>query len=139
MELNKKLLQDTSNAIIYFIPEYSMVIVDLKDISFIDEQNYKNSALALLEFVRERKIKRLLFNTLKLKDVFSIELQEWIAQNVNKELLTLLDKVAIVEPENPITHISLMQYVEETNKYGTKAKERFFQNEDEAIKWLIND
>ncbi len=139
MELNKILLNETENAIIHYIPDHSLVIVTLKDVDIIDEEAYKKSAMALLDFVREKNVKRLLFNTLSLKAVFSVDLQEWVAQNVNKELLTLLEKVAIVEPEHPITHLSLMQYVEETNRYGIPAKEKFFHNEDEAIGWLIKD
>ena len=136
-EITRKLISDSVNARIFYSPENSLIIIELKDIDMIDEMSYKRNALALLDFIREKNIKKLIFNTLKLKTIFTIHLQKWIAKNINQHLLKIMDKVAIIEPEDPITHLSLQLYVEESNKFGPQAQERFFTNEKDALEWLL--
>ena len=139
MNLNKKLIFESYNALISIIPEYSLLLIEFKPVDFLDEEEYKEGAKFVLDFVRQEKIKKMLFNTHNLNTVLPVSLQKWVAENVNRELLQLLDKIAIVEPQNPITHLSLQQYVEESLKYGSRAKESIFQDEDEALKWLIKE
>ncbi len=138
MDLNKVLISESENAYIYLVPEHSLVIIEFKDTDLIDEERYKKAALELLGLVKQQGIKKMLFNTLKLKAVLSVDLQKWIANNINKELLQLLEKVAIVEPINPITSLSLQQYIEESIRFGTQAKEAIFQDEQQALKWLLD-
>ncbi len=136
-DLNKILLAETKNAYIYYIPEHSLVWIDFKEFEYIDVDEYKKASLELLNFVEKKNIKKLLFNTLKIKTVFPVELQEWVAENINIKLLKILDKVAVVEPIDPIATLSLHQYIEESIKYGTHSKERNFNEVEEAVEWLL--
>ncbi len=139
MDINKVLISESDNAILYLVPEHSLIWIEFKDTDLLDEENYKKASLGVLDLVKQKGIKKMLFNTLKLKAVLSVDLQRWIAENVNKDLLQLLDKVAVVEPQNPITHLSLQQYIEESLRYGTRAKEAIFQDLEHALKWLLTD
>lgn len=139
MNLNKQLITETNDSYIYLIPEHSLMWIEFKDFYFIDEDEYKEVAKAVLAFVKERGIKKMLFNTQKLNAVFSVDLQKWIAENINKELLQILDKVAVIEPENHISSMSLQQYVEESILSGSKSKELTFKDVDKALEWLIKD
>ena len=139
MDINKVLISESDNAYLYLVPEHSLIWVEFKESDLLDEEDYKKAAVGVLELTKQKGIKKMLFNTLKLRAVLSVDLQRWIAENVNKELLQLLDKVAIIEPKNPITHLSLQQYIEESLRYGTRAKEAIFQDLAQAVKWLLTD
>ncbi len=95
--------------------------------------------MALLDFIREKQIKYMIFNTLKLKTIFPIHLQKWIAKHVNSKLIRIMDRIAIVEPQEPIANLSLQMYVEETNKFGPLAEEHFFKTEQQALRWLLGE
>ena len=113
--------------------------IEFKDSDLIDEDEYKEAAKAVLDFVKDRGIKKILFNAQKLNTVFSVDLQKWVAENINKELLQLLDKVAVIEPEHNLSSMSLQQYVEESIRFGTKSKELIFKDVDKALEWLTAD
>ncbi len=134
-----KLLNDDPNAFIYFSENKSLVIVEIKEVDMINEDIYKKNALALLDFVKRKNVKYLIFNTLNLKTIFTIHLQKWVAKNINSELIKIMEKIAIIEPQEPISHLSLQMYVEESNKFGPLAEEKFFTNVPDALKWILGN
>ena len=135
--MEKKLIFDTPLASIYFIPEHSLIIIDYKDIKFIDEETLKKQALNSARFIQENGIKNVIYNTLKFQSVFSVDYQKWVVENINKKLLQILDKVAIIEPKNLITSLSFEQYLEETLKTPAKAKIAIFNEEEKALDWIL--
>ncbi len=137
MDLKLSKITDSVNSEIFYSPEHALVIIRLKDIDVIDEEQYKKDSVAFLEFVKSAGVRRLLFDTSKLRAVFSVELQKWVAENINRELLRLLEKVAVIPPKDVVSQISLQQYIEESNRYGVRGKEFTFDDEEKALKWLL--
>ncbi len=137
--LEKKLIRESPNTLIFYSPEYSLIIIEFKEAITLDELTYKKNALALLDFIRRENIKNLICNTLKFNAVFSASLEEWIAENINQYLVQIMDKIALIESQNPISQLSLQSYIEKSNKYRTKAEEKFFADEQSALKWILQE
>ena len=133
------LVNEGINEKVFYSKEVSLLIVQLKDVNFIDETDYKKNALAILDFIRNKKIKYLIFDTSNFKTIFTAQLQKWIAYNVNRHIMQLVDKIAIIQPTNPISQLSLQIYFEESHKYGHHAEEHFFVSEEDAFKWILKE
>ena len=137
--LKQKLIHDGPNTKIFYSKEHSLAIVELKDVKVIDELSYKKNALAFLDFVREKEIKKMIFNAINFQSFFTTHLQKWIAEKINKHLIILMKKIAIIEAREPLSHISLQLYVEEAQKYRARARVKYFATQDEALKWILKE
>ena len=135
--MERKLILDTPLASIYSIPEHSLIIIDFKDIKYIEEETLKKQALNSARFIQENGIKNVIYNTSKFQSVFSVDYQKWVVENINKNLLQILDKIAVIEPKNLITSLSFEQYISENLKIPVKAKIAFFKEEEKALDWIL--
>ncbi len=71
---------------------------------------------------------------MNMKYVIGLEMQEWM----NKEILTIavnFKKSAYIVPTELFAQVSVEQTMEEET--GQKIVQQYFENEDEARKWLL--
>ncbi len=95
---------------------------------------FKKEMSLIYELIDKKKPKFVLINLMNMKYVIGLEMQEWM----NKEILTIavnFKKSAYIVPTELFAQVSVEQTMEEET--GQKIVQQYFENEDEARKWLL--
>ena len=100
------------------------------------EDDYKRDMIILLDIVHKVKNKLSYVNTQQSTFVISPELQEWTNINIIKPTLQYgLKKVGFLVSSDLFAQISIQQTMEEEKDSGFET--RYFNKEEECIKWLL--
>lgn len=103
------------------------------------EEQYKSTMLNITEIIQEKGIKYWLGEATEYAYTVSNELQEWLAQDINKAWVYAgLEKMAIIVPTDYITQISVQLSVEELeeNHQTHSFKTQYFDEIQQALMWL---
>ena len=98
------------------------------------DDEFKKEMSIIYDMVDKKKPKIALINLLDMKYVIGLEMQEWM----NKKILTAevnFKKSAYIVPTELFAQVSVEQTMEEET--GQKIVKQYFENEDEARKWLL--
>jgi len=130
-------IYETKFNIIYFDSEKELLKMVRYDATRdMSEHDYKTDMLKLKDLVIEKNAKYALIDNRELHFVLSPDVQDW----ANKEVVApafqhFLGKVAFIEGANLFANISSQQAIEDNEE--KQAHFRFFDNEEEAMKWLL--
>jgi len=115
--------------------ENSMLIEKfLASTTNMTDDEFKKEMSIIYDMVDKKKPKIALINLLDMKYVIGLEMQEWM----NKKILTAevnFKKSAYIVPTELFAQVSVEQTMEEET--GQKIVKQYFENEDEARKWLL--
>jgi len=93
---------------------------------------------ALTQNAYEHKPIGLFANTKHYKFTITPKLQEWATQNVFARLAEAgVKKIAIIVSSNWISQLSLEQFTDEYEE--GKLINKYFENEEKAVAWLLSD
>jgi len=103
----------------------------------INDDEYKQEFLNYLEKMLAYKAKKVIPDTKEFFFTVTVELQEWTSHTIFPSLVErgLAKAVAFVMPEELITQLSIEQAMEEGD--GVKFITRYFDNKEEAKKWIL--
>jgi hypothetical protein len=105
--------------------------------SGMTEDLYKSEMENYLQTVEKYKPKQLLIDCREFYFAIVPEIQEWIDKNIFPKVLAIGVKyVAIVIPSEFIANLSVQQAMEEQE--GLKFTTRYFDNREDAKKWIIS-
>ncbi len=104
--------------------------------NLMNDEDYRKSMRAYSAKVALDRHKKLLVNTTHSKFSIVPETQEWTAQEI-APLTTSLERMAFVMNSDIFSRISLEQLMEEDNIASKYSAPRYFETEEEAIKWLF--
>ena len=103
-----------------------------KDMTIDD---FKNDMLALAKAYEEHKPKRVLVLQKNFQFIVTLELQNWVVNNVAIKLGQIkTEKVAIVVSEDLFASVSVEQTMEEKADTGIEIK--YFDEEQQAREWI---
>ena len=115
--------------------ENSMLIEKfLPSTTNMTDDEFKKEMSIIYDMVDKKKPKIALINLLDMKYVIGLEMQEWM----NKKILTAevnFKKSAYIVPTELFAQVSVEQTMDE--EVGQKIVKQYFENEDEARKWLL--
>ncbi len=108
-----------------FLPETE----DMTQAEFRAEMNI------FVEMCQRHKPERELVYLLDMKYVIALEDQEWMDTEVLPQCANIIKRMAFFMPTELFAQVSIEQTMEEEN--GQKFVQQYFENEDEARKWLM--
>ena len=108
----------------------------------LQSEEYKVLVLEIADLIKENKIQRWMSYSKDFAFVITPVLQEWIAGEFNQKLLDGgLQKLAVIIPSNYIVHLSVQQAMDEIEEQQQDGayKTQYFENYEQAEKWLLNE
>ncbi len=107
-----------------------------KESENLKNETFKIEMLELAKFFKHFQPKRVLIDMRDFYFVVGLELQDWVAKNINSILETMNEtKTAYIVSPDLFASVSVEQTVEETAEENFTRK--FFDSEEEARKWLV--
>jgi len=122
-----KIDYDESNLLI--INTFNKNTVDMN----VDE--FKEERIIFLNYCLKYKPKYILINNLELIFPIAPELQQWVNLEIFSKIRNFVNRIAFLMPSDFITNLSVEQTLDE--KEGSTFNKRFFDTEQEALKWLL--
>ncbi len=108
-----------------------------KDSEDLEEDDFKKEMLELSTFFLNLQPQKVLIDMREFYFLVVPEIQDWVNENVNSKLSKLHDtKTAFVVSPDFFTAVSVEQTLEEAN--GKKLNNKFFEEYNQAVKWLKN-
>ncbi len=102
------------------------------------EEEYKEIMQEWASIAEEHQPSKLLLDIVNNKFLLSPEIQEWTDQNIfTRTHEAGLKKDAFIAPKNIVALMSVEQLFDEANV--SKKERKFFDEREEALKWLLND
>jgi hypothetical protein len=104
----------------------------------LNDKIYRQETLEFLKIVEKYRPKKLFINSQELRFKLSLDLQDWINQEIYPKVFALgTKKGAILLPKDMKAQISVEQVLEEfhTNQFHIN----YFDEEKAALAWLVND
>ena len=91
--------------------------------------------LKICELIVLQKPKSIFADDRKKTHIYTVEEQEWVAQNFGKSCIKVnLEKFAILNSEELVAELSIEQTLDEIK--NAPFQKRFFSTEKEAVNWL---
>ncbi len=126
-------------SIIYFDEANSLMTVEmLPATEEMTDKEFKEYGLVFLEMMEKYKPEKELYNTINMKFLVVPEIQDWITENINKKVSKIIKKVATIMPAEYFANVSIDQMLYEF-KDDRSVKQMFFDNIEEAKKWLLEE
>ncbi len=126
-------------SIIYFDESNSLMTVEmLPATEEMTDKEFKEYGLVFLEMMEKYKPEKELYNTINMKFLVVPEIQDWITENINKKVSKIIKKVATIMPAEYFANVSIDQMLYEF-KDDRSVKQMFFDNIEEAKKWLLEE
>ncbi len=100
-------------------------------------EEYKELLLKFAEFVTQHRPEKILMDTLKAAYPITPQLQEWLIRNIAvKEMQAGVKRVAYLQPLDFTSKLGIELTREKETAAGTGIVRMFFDDKDEALKWL---
>lgn len=104
----------------------------------MDQETYKKYMLKYVEFYENHPMSKSMVDTRNFGFVIDVETQKWVNENIAPRLVALgMKKAAFIVSSDFISQISIEQAVDEQNENPYDMK--FFDNTNDAEKWLLED
>lgn len=124
---------------IYFLHEEHNIIEQfwVNKEGKMSEEEYKADMLNYLKFVEKYKPSSVLINLLDFNFSIVPSLQEWVDKNIATRTIKILKNIAMIMPTDFVERLSVEQTMEEPETFESSLEINYFDNEQEAIQWLI--
>ena len=122
-----EIIYEQENSLI--IDKFLPATEDMKQDEFRKEMNI------FVEMCEKHKPERELVHLLEMKYVIALEDQEWMNKEILPKYADIIKRMAFFVPTEIFAQVSVEQTMEE--EAGQKFVQQYFENEDEARKWLI--
>lgn len=122
---------------IKFFKSEKLFRIEIKE-SVNQIQKFKDQLLIFIDFAKIYKPVKALWNLKKFNITIDSSLQKWIDNEINKKELEIgIIKESFVFPDEMLTSLTVEQTMAEN--FGKKIKSHFFSNEEDALKWLLEN
>ena len=98
-------------------------------------EDFKKEMHLFAELCEKHKPKRELVHLFDMKYTISPEVQEWMNNEIFPKYENIIKRMAFLLPTEFITQIAVEQTMEE--EVGLKFIQKYFDNEEDARKWLM--
>lgn len=108
----------------------------------LSEEAYKIILLQLSDYVLSHNLKYWLGNTKNFAFSIPPDLQNWTSGTFTSRLMKAgMQKMALVIPNEYSSNLSVQQTMNkiENVAFGKKFQTRYFKNEEDALKWLLEE
>ncbi len=122
-----EIIYEQENSLI--IDKFLPATEDMKQDEFRKEMNI------FVEMCEKHKPERELVHLLEMKYVIALEDQEWMNKEILPKYADIIKRMAFFVPTEIFAQVSVEQTMEE--EAGQKFVQQYFENEDEARKWLM--
>jgi hypothetical protein len=113
------------------------LIIDkfLPETETMNNDEFKKEMNAFAEKVKEHEPERELVHLLDMNYVIDPDMQEWMNKKIFPKYENIIKRMAFLVPKEIFTQASVEQTMED--EAGQKFVQRFFEDEQEARKWLM--
>jgi SpoIIAA-like len=101
----------------------------------VEDEFFREVNLLYVEQTSKRKLSRMFLNTKEFLYTISVDMQDWVNTHILPQLIQNgIKRIAFLMSQEFIAQLSIVQTMEDIeNKFV-----RYFDNEEEAIKWLCS-
>lgn len=132
-----KLLYKSKFVEILYDSQKSLIIDKfLPDTIDMTVNDFKSEMLIFVEMCEKYLPKRELVHLLDMDFVIDIGMQDWMNLEIFPKYQGIIKLMAFVMPTELVPKLSISQTMDEEE--GKKFKQSYFDNEEEAIDWLVN-
>ena len=101
----------------------------------MESDEFKKEMLLFVEMCEKYKPEKELVHLIDMKYIIAPVEQEWVNNEILQKYITIIKRGAFLVPTELFAQVSVEQTMDE--EAGQKFVQQYFENEDEARKWLI--
>ncbi len=103
----------------------------------MSDENYKDEMLRFLKYFKEFNYSKFYVDARNMNYMVAPDTQEWVDENITKEFMVFIKKAAFTLPKDIFEEASIVQTTEESE--AAMSRTRYFSDNEEAYKWLLED
>lgn len=123
---------------IYFDKEKSLITHKaLPTTSEMSLEEFKQEMFRFVELCEQLLPTRDLVNLMNMNYIITPEVQEWVNSEIFPRFENIIQQIALLLPSGIFESVALEQTMEEEG--AQKFTQKYFDNEDQALKWLMSN
>ena len=119
--------------------EENSLIIDkfLSTTETMTSEDFQSEMTIFAEMCEKYQPANELVHLIDMKYVIGLEMQEWTNKEIFPRYENIIKRMAFLVPTELFTQVSVEQTMDEST--GQKFVQKYFENEDDAVKWLLNN